>query len=141
MTHYQRQLERLRETLYANRAQMDMALRARRYLQEHYHEPVNLRALARAHRVSPFHLLRLFKRYHGQTPGQYLTDWRVRQARERLASGMGVTETCFAVGFRSPGSFSTLFKKKTGLNPSSYRKAQLSRSPAVRPAATWAPKS
>lgn len=137
MTHYQSQLERLRETIYANRAQMAMALRARHYLHAHYAEDLDLRKLADAHRVSPFHLLRLFKRYFGRTPGQYLSDWRVRKARELLTGGMGVTETCHAVGFRSPGSFCALFKRKTGVSPTRYRNAQFSRSPGARPPGTW----
>jgi len=41
---------------------------------------------------------------------------------------MSVTETCFAVGFESLGSFSTLFKSKTRKSPSKYQKEQLSRS-------------
>ena len=41
---------------------------------------------------------------------------------------MSVTETCFAVGFESLGSFSTLFKTKTGKSPTEFQKEQLSRS-------------
>ena len=41
---------------------------------------------------------------------------------------MSVTETCYAVGFASLGSFSTLFKNKTGKSPSEFQNEQLSRS-------------
>jgi AraC-like DNA-binding protein len=43
-------------------------------------------------------------------------------SREYLKNGMTVTETCFAVGFESPSSFSTLFKRKNGVAPVEYQK-------------------
>ena len=72
-------------------------------------------------------MLRLFKKYYGQTPRQYLIDKRIHKSKEHLINGMTVTETCFAVGFESLGSFSTLFKTKTGKSPTEFRKEQLSR--------------
>ncbi|HCX77369.1 MAG TPA: AraC family transcriptional regulator, partial [Algoriphagus sp.] len=49
-------------------------------------------------------------------------------AKKTLRNGLNVTETCFAVGFESLGSFSSLFKTKTGKSPREYQKQQLSRS-------------
>jgi AraC-like DNA-binding protein len=52
-----------------------------------------------------------------------------------LKNNLAVTDTCFSVGFESPGSFSTLFKKMTGLSPSAYlirqqeRKTSMQRAP------------
>ena len=78
--------------------------------------------------MSKFHLLRLFKKHYGLTPRQYLIDKRIEKSKEQLKNGMSVTETCFAVGFESLGSFSTLFKTKTGKSPSEFQNEQLSRS-------------
>ncbi len=128
MTFYQKHLERMKATVFGNEAQLDMVLRARRYIHQHYREELDLATLAEAHRVSRFHMLRLFKRYHGQTPGQYLTNHRIQRAKVHLEDGLAIAETCYAVGFKSPGSFSTLFKRKTGRSPRQYQKAQFSRS-------------
>jgi AraC-like DNA-binding protein len=68
-------------------------------------------------------LLRLFKKYYGVTPGQYLTDKRIENSKRYLQNGMSVTDTCFAVGFESPSSFSTLFKNKTGIAPAAFQKS------------------
>lgn len=86
---------------------------------------MNLDLLSRFRFVSKFHLLRLFKKHYGLTPRQYLIDKRIEKSKEQLKNGMSVTETCFAVGFESLGSFSTLFKTKTGKSPSEFQNEQL----------------
>jgi len=55
-------------------------------------------------------------------------DKLIEKSKEKLTNGTSVTETCFTVGFESLGSFSKLFKTKTGKSPSLYQKEQLSRS-------------
>jgi AraC-like DNA-binding protein len=76
-------------------------------------------------------MLRLFKKYYGQTPRQYLIDKRIEKSKEQLKIGISVTETCFAVGFESLSSFSNLFKTKTGKSPTEFQKEQLSISKIV----------
>ncbi|HTG56000.1 MAG TPA: helix-turn-helix domain-containing protein, partial [Niabella sp.] len=83
---------------------------------------VNLVLLTNIGFASKFHLLRLFKKYYGMTPKQYLTEKRIEKSVQNLKSGMTVSETCFSVGFDCPSSFSTLFKAKIGLTPSEFQK-------------------
>jgi AraC-like DNA-binding protein len=49
-----------------------------------------------------------------------------------LEEGASVTETCFAVGFDSLGSFTGLFKRRVGFTPSAYRQQQLERKEEIR---------
>jgi len=91
-----------------------------------YYADLNLDLLSHVRFVSKYHLLRLFKKYYGQTPGQYLTDKRIERSKELLKQGMSVTDTCFAIGFESACSFSTLFKKRTGRTPTTFQKEQFS---------------
>lgn len=128
MTHYETEIKKIRKKIYSNQGQLDTVIGVRHYIDNNYDNDLNLDLLSRQRFVSKFHLLRLFKRYYGQTPKQYLTDTRIKKSKEYLLSGMKVTETCFAVGFESLGSFSTLFKTKTGKSPKEYQKEQLSRS-------------
>lgn len=84
--------------------------------------PLDLDAMARAAHFSRFYFLRAFRKSFHETPHQYLTRKRIERAKELLAkSELTVTEICFAVGFESLGSFSTLFHKVTGWSPSIYR--------------------
>jgi AraC-like DNA-binding protein len=128
MTFYEKELNRIRSIVYSNEDQINTVIGIRNYIENHYDVDLNLDLLSRIQFVSKYHLLRLFKKYYGQTPRQYLIDVRIEKSKEQLIYGMSVTETCFAVGFESLGSFSTLFKIKTGKSPTEFRKEQLSRS-------------
>ncbi|MCE7995178.1 MAG: helix-turn-helix transcriptional regulator [Roseivirga sp.] len=128
MTFYKDKLSKLKVDLYKNQAQIDAVIAVRSYIDCHYETDLNLNLLSQTHCISKYHLLRLFKKYYGLTPRQYLIDKRMEKSKEHLNNGMSVTEACFAVGFESLGSFSSLFKVKTGKSPSQYQKEQLSRS-------------
>ncbi|MEM9327808.1 MAG: AraC family transcriptional regulator [Bacteroidota bacterium] len=126
MTFYEKELARLNSAIYKNQRQLDAVIAVRHYINQHYPTDLNLDLLSETHCISKYHLLRLFKKYYGLTPRQYLIDKRIEKAKESLKTGKSVTETCFAVGFESVGSFSVLFKTKTGKSPSNFQKEQLS---------------
>ncbi len=128
MTFYEKELYRIRSIVYSNEGQINTAIGIRNYIENHYDVNLNLDLLSHIQFVSKYHLLRVFKKYYGLTPRQYLIDKRIEKSKEHLTNGMLVTETCFAVGFESLGSFSTLFKTKTGKSPTEFQKEQLSRS-------------
>ena len=128
MTFYEKELIRINGIVYSNQGQIDTVIGTRNYIKNNYDANLNLDLLSHKLFVSKYHLLRLFKRHYGLTPRQYLIDQRIEKSKEQLINGMSVTETCFAVGFESLGSFSTLFKTKTGKSPTEFQKEQLSRS-------------
>ncbi len=128
MTFYEQELNRIRSIVYSNEGQINTVIGIRNYIENNYDGNLNLDLLSHIQFVSKYHLLRLFKKYYGLTPKQYLIDKRIEKSKEHLINGMSVTETCFAVGFESLGSFSTLFKRKTGKSPMEFQKEQLSRS-------------
>ncbi|MEM9001721.1 MAG: AraC family transcriptional regulator [Bacteroidota bacterium] len=128
MTFYEKELKRINATVYSNHEQIETVIGIRNHMDNNYGNELNLEYLSRVRFVSKYHMLRIFKRHYGLTPRQYLIDKRIEKSKERLKNGMSVTEACFAVGFESLGSFSTLFKTKTGKSPSNYQKEQFSRS-------------
>ena len=128
MTFYEKELNRINGIIYSNQEQIETVIGVRSYIDNNYDNDLNLDLLSRFCFVSKYHLLRLFKRHYGLTPRQYLIDKRIEKSKEQLKNGMSVTETCFVVGFGSLGSFSTLFKAKTGKSPTEFQKEQLSRS-------------
>lgn len=96
--------------------------RARAFIDEHYDMALDLEQIAREANFSRYHFLRLFRTTFEQTPHQYLVQRRIERAKSLLASGeMSITEVCFAVGFQSLGSFSTLFHRCAGYSPKEYR--------------------
>lgn len=123
MTFYEKKLKKHQQRMYANQGQLEVVIGIRVYINNHYDADLNLALLSDIHCVSKFHMIRLFRKYYGLTPRQYLMDKRIEKSKECLKNGMSVTETCFAVGFQSLGSFSTLFKTKTGKSPIQFQKS------------------
>jgi len=100
-------------------------VQAKLFMDAHFDEPINLDAIADEAYFSKFHFIRIFKKIYQQTPHQYLTRVRLEKAKMLLQSSVQITEACYACGFESISSFTTLFKKTTGFTPSAYRQQQL----------------
>lgn len=65
---------------------------------------------------------RVFERYVGMTPANFIASQRVSQARNLLIMGESVTEVAHKLGFSSSQYFATVFKQWTGLQPSEFVK-------------------
>jgi AraC-like DNA-binding protein len=104
----------------------------RDWLRAHPGEAPPQAELARSAGLSRFHFLRRWKEAFGVTPHQDLTRLRIDRAKALLAPEIAgrlatadlssVTEVCFAVGFSSLGSFSTLFAERAGCPPTAWRR-------------------
>jgi AraC-like DNA-binding protein len=94
---------------------------AKIYIDENFHEPIDLDSISRQAFLSRFHFHRIFTQVYRFTPHQYLTRKRIDKARDLLADNRQVTEVCTDVGFESIGSFSMLFKREIGFAPQYYR--------------------
>ncbi len=102
---------------------------ARSYIDRHYDQPLTLDHLSQAAGFSPYHFIRLFHAAYRQTPHQYLIQRRIDQAKDLLGSSdLPIQDICVEVGFESIGSFSTLFRRVTGLTPGAYRRYKQRRS-------------
>ena len=114
---------------------------AKVYMDENFHEPIDLDRISQEACLSRFHFHRLFTRIYQRTPHQYLTRKRVEQARQWLTDkDLTVSEICNNVGFESIGSFSVLFKKEIGFAPTYYRsQAWLKKQQALRQPRTFIP--
>ena len=99
-----------------------------------YAEPLDLDAMAREAGYSKHHFARAFVAAYGETPRAYLTRRRLERAKTLLrTANLTVTEVCFAVGFASLGSFSSLFRRVVGETPSAYQRASVGRGGAADP--------
>jgi AraC-like DNA-binding protein len=103
--------------------QIHQSLRlARTYLDRHYDRPITIKQVSQEAALSPYHFIRMFQRVYKQTPHQYVIQRRIEKAKTLLrSSDLSITDICAAVGFESLGSFSALFRRETGLSPSTYR--------------------
>ena len=95
--------------------------RARDRMDRDFAQPLDVPAMARTALMSPAHFSRKFRAAYGETPYSYLMTRRIERAKALLRQGMSVTDTCFAVGCTSLGSFSSRFTEIVGETPSQYR--------------------
>ncbi len=99
-------------------------------MQSNLRSSVTVKDLADEAQMSASHFNRLFKRYTGYSPADYLRSLRVQRARELLADpGLSIKEVAVLAGFGDPFVFSKTFRRVDGLTPSAYREAILAGRP------------
>ena len=65
---------------------------------------------------------RIFKKYTGFAPHQYLLELKIRKSKELLTNtDLPVKEIAYEVGFDNPDQFCNSFKNRTGTTPFGYR--------------------
>jgi AraC family transcriptional regulator len=97
--------------------------RARDLLDDAYAEAVELRDVAVGVGVHPFHLTRTFRRFFGQTPGEYLRARRLERAAQALTqSGDAIADIAVATGFSDQAHLSRRFRDGFGSSPAEYRR-------------------
>lgn len=68
---------------------------------------------------------RTFRDALGQTPMQYLTDWRMALARDHLRNGeLSMTNIARAVGYSSPYAFAAAFRRHHDEPPGTWRQRE-----------------
>jgi len=73
------------------------------------------------------------ERFHtalGRSPASYVTEVRMRQAKQMLDAGRSVSETSRELGYSSDEGFSRAFRRHTGVTPSMWRASRRSAIPA-----------
>lgn len=94
------------------------------YLNSHYRESdLNLKTVAKVANMSISYFCSKFKLATGDSCISYLTDIRMKKAKELLTdTDMRVHEIASYVGYENPTYFCTAFKRSAGCTPESFRK-------------------
>ncbi len=90
----------------------------------HPGQPWTTESLAQQAGMSRFTFGRRFTKLVGQSPIEYLIDWRMQVAAEQVLAGQhSVARIAEAVGYQSERAFREVFKKRFGQPPLRYAKA------------------
>ena len=109
------------ETTVSRPDESETLRRAIGYVEQNYHDDVRNENVAQVCGMNPFNFSRLFKKTYGIGFREFLTRFRLREARRLLANPhANITQVGFSVGFNDPSYFSRVFKKYYGQNPSAY---------------------
>lgn len=85
-------------------------------------------------------LARTFHEALGQTPMQYLTDWRMALARDHLRTGeLGMASIARGVGYSSPYAFAAAFRRHHGEPPGAWRQRESTRDKELQPSGPHIP--
>ena len=93
------------------------------YLENHYADDITLNELAEhKYFVSVGHLSRTFKNKTGHTFSKYLTELRLKKAKEFLINtDFDITDIATFTGYNDASYFTQIFRKSCGMTPSEYR--------------------
>ncbi len=84
--------------------------------------PLNIDEISQLVNVTTWQMNRLFKRYLHTSPAKYYLSLRLEQARNLLINSHDkVSDIALACGFENHETFSRVYKKHYGLNPSKDR--------------------
>lgn len=102
---------------------VEIAEQTEAYIRNHYAEPLTNNVLAEELHFHYNYLARCMKRVYGLTPMEYLTDYRLEQAKLLLLkTEISVAGIAERTGFESTAYFSRRFTRKVGISPLRYRK-------------------
>lgn len=96
---------------------------AYRYIAKAYFRPeLGLAEIAEESGISTGYLSMVFKKETGITVRQYIEDFRIEAAKDRLMhTNEKVQEISLSCGFSQHTYFSKVFKQKTGMTPAEFR--------------------
>jgi AraC-like DNA-binding protein len=93
------------------------------YITDNYQNRLSLFDIANETHYSPYHFLRLFKQHTGKTPFGFLLDLKIEKAKDMLRkTNCTISQICDICGFSSLSYFSRVFREKTGMSPTQYKK-------------------
>ncbi len=93
-----------------------------RFIESRVEEQPSLSDVANHLGLSPFHFQRLFRRWAGITPKDFLQFLTLANAKRQLAASTSLLETSLAVGLSGPGRLHDLFLSIEAVTPGEFKR-------------------
>ncbi len=92
------------------------------FLERNFRNQPSLDEIAASVHLSKYHFQRLFKRWAGVTPSQFLQYLTIEYAKERLSESRSIFDTTLDAGLSSPSRLHDLFVTFEAMTPGEYKK-------------------
>lgn len=93
------------------------------YIYQNYENSITLADIAAAGSVCRSKCCRIFKKYVGQSPMEFVNAYRLECSQHLLlTTTLSITDVCIACGFNHLSYFARQFQAKYGYTPRDYRK-------------------
>ena len=121
--HFGQFYNELTDELTATNQAHDHLTQLLAYIDDHYSEPLSLTDLSAHFHFNPSYLSSYFSQHLNKGFSDYLTDVRIAKAKELLDNpDLSIADVGSMVGYHDHSYFCKVFKKKTKVSPSRYRK-------------------
>jgi AraC family transcriptional regulator, regulatory protein of adaptative response / methylated-DNA-[protein]-cysteine methyltransferase len=109
--------------LATNHSQSDYShvRKALAFISENWRDQPSLEAIAAEVRLSPSHLQRVFTRWAGLSPKEFLQAVTLDHARAMLRSEASILDTAYEVGLSGPSRLHDLFVSHEGMTPGTFK--------------------
>ncbi|WP_020393757.1 AraC family transcriptional regulator [Thiolinea disciformis] len=95
--------------------------RVRNLLHEQADQEFHLQELSAVAGLTPYQLVRHFKKTYGLPPHAFQLDRRIQQAKPLLRQGAHLSEVAQTLGFADQAHFQRHFKRRLALTPKTYQ--------------------
>ncbi|MFF2014581.1 AraC family transcriptional regulator [Paenibacillus sp. NPDC058177] len=111
----------LKKARQAREGSPNAITRTIQYMEHAYTANIRQQDLSRIANMTASHFSYAFRKQTGLRPMDYLSDIRIRHAKQHLhCNGLNVKETAQQVGFTDEYYFSRRFKQRVGISPAAY---------------------
>lgn len=94
----------------------------RRYIEQHYKEPLTLDQLSQEAHMNKYYLAHAFKQEYGVSPINHMISRRIDESKNLLVeTDLSMSQIAQFLGFSSLSYFSQVFRKTQGVSPMEYR--------------------
>ena len=99
--------------------------RAKKLMEDHYGDVIGVADIADRLRLDRTYLYRLFKRYEGISPSDYLRDVRLSAAAKMMENEeLSISEAAISAGFCDISHFYKNFTARYGISPKQWRESK-----------------
>ena len=100
---------------------------AKEYILRHIQDDICIDDIAEEVHLNAQYLMRLFKKEMGVSILEYITDERIKIAKELLVrTDYPINQVADSVGYSNYSYFTKIFRRATGESPKQYRQSHMS---------------